>query len=59
MICAMEADRLQLIIKHIDADSLTDWETDFLISIERYFERNGDLTEKQEEILERIWREKH
>ena len=54
----MNADRLKWIITGLDYDLLTDWESQFVESIEDYFKRRGDLTEKQEETLERIFKEK-
>ena len=33
----------------------TDWEKEFLQSASEQFERKGGLSEKQQEILEKIW----
>ncbi len=38
--------------------SLTTWETDFVESITDQFSERGSLSDKQEEILERIYSEK-
>jgi len=45
-------------IKDEASDSLTDWETDFIESIENQLDARGQLSEKQEEILERIYAQK-
>ena len=37
---------------------LTDWEVQFMESITEQFDNSGSLSEKQEEILERIYTEK-
>ena len=37
---------------------LTDWEVQFMESITEQFDNSGGLSEKQEEILERIYTEK-
>jgi len=52
----MDVNRLKFIIKALDFDRISDWEEDFLISIEEQFKRKGNLTEKQEEIAEQIFR---
>jgi hypothetical protein len=51
-------DRLKWIISGFDLDLLSAWEKAFIDTIEWHFERKGDLSEKQEEILERLYREK-
>lgn len=38
--------------------NLTDWEKNFLESVTDHFEGGGNLSEKQQEILERIYVEK-
>ena len=38
-----------------ESDALTIWEWDFLASVRDQFERKGKLTEKQYQILERIY----
>lgn len=38
--------------------NLSDWETNFMESITEQFGTRGGLSEKQEEILERIYAEK-
>jgi hypothetical protein len=40
------------------AKQLTSWELDFLESITEQFERSGSLSDKQFEVLERIYAEK-
>ncbi len=54
----MDKARLSWIISGLDFDLLTDWEEKFVESVEAYFKRTGDVTQKQEEILERIFQEK-
>ncbi len=54
----MTKDRLIWVLHGIDFEKLNDWEERFVCDLEAYFERNGDLTDRQEEILERIYREK-
>ena len=38
--------------------NLTKWETDFIESLADQFEGRGSVSEKQQEILERIYAEK-
>ena len=38
--------------------NLSDWETNFMESITDQFERRNSLSDKQEEILERIYADK-
>jgi len=52
----MDVNRLKFIIKALDFDRISNWEEDFLISIEEQFKRKGNLSEKQEEIAEQIFR---
>lgn len=40
------------------ACGLTKWEEDFVESLRAQFEDHGQLSERQEEILERIYEEK-
>jgi len=40
------------------ADDLTKWEYDFILSLQEQLERRPNLSEKQEEILERIYAER-
>lgn len=42
----------------LDADKLTDWESLFIGEMEDIVKASGGLSEKQEEILERIFKEK-
>jgi hypothetical protein len=37
---------------------LTAWESDFIISVRDQFDRSGRVSERQEEVLERIHNEK-
>lgn len=37
---------------------MTDWENDFIDSVDKALDLFGSLTEKQEEILEKIYSEK-
>ena len=54
----MDSARFKMILKFLDYDLLTDWEMDFLISVEEQFNEKGCLSEKQEEVLERIYKER-
>jgi len=54
----MDRERFEWILEGLDDDKLTVWEAEFLESVAAFFENRGYLTEKQEEILERIYREK-
>jgi hypothetical protein len=53
----------EVIIDRIEAcldnrKKLSKWESDFIDSIYIWFERNGFITDKQEETLERIYANK-
>ena len=54
----------QNLVKHMLGEletpkrELTKWEDDFIGSITEQFERQGSLSERQVEILERIYAEK-
>jgi hypothetical protein len=54
----MNIERLKWIISGLDFEKLNEWEERFVEDVEDYFKRKGNLTEKQEEIIERIYREK-
>jgi hypothetical protein len=54
----MTQDRLKWLISGIDFNELNEWEERFICDLEPYFERNGNLTKRQEELIERIYREK-
>ena len=41
-----------------DSDGLTKWEEEFINSIDDQMERHGSISDRQEEILERIYAEK-
>ena len=41
-----------------DGKGLTSWEANFLVSIETQLEKGKELSEKQVEILERIYADK-
>ena len=45
------------LINH-EGRNLTDWEKSFMESITDQFDRSGSLSERQREILERIYSEK-
>jgi hypothetical protein len=42
----------------LEEGKLTSWENEFLVSVGEQLERKGSLSEKQEEIVERIYAEK-
>lgn len=46
------------VIKDEAQDKLTSWETDFVDSVENQLYSGRQLSQKQEEILERIYAEK-
>jgi uncharacterized protein YllA (UPF0747 family) len=54
----MNKERLKWIISGLDFDSLTDWEQRFIEDCERRMERYGSITDRMEEIVERIYKEK-
>lgn len=54
----MNKDRMKWIISGLHRDDLSDGTWKFIESLERYFNKHGDLTEEQEERLEEIYREK-
>lgn len=54
----MTKDRLKWVISGLDFNLLSDWEETFAESCEIYFENKGDLTKRQEEILEQLYLEK-
>ena len=54
----MNKERLQWIIEWLDWDRLSTREENFVISVEDYFKRYQELSDRQEEVLERIFREK-
>ena len=44
---------------YLDFNLLTDWEQEFVESIERQFKSRGNLTEKQGDVLEKIFRKQN
>lgn len=54
----MTKDRLKWIISGLDFEKLTDWEANFVESVEIYFQNKGEITDKTEGVLERIYKEK-
>lgn len=54
----MERKRLNWVIDGLDWEKLTPWEERFIEDVELYFIKRGNITDKQEEILERIYKEK-
>lgn len=54
----MDGERLKWIIDGLDFPNLTEWEEKFVISIEEQFQKKGSLTGKQEEMIEKIYKEK-
>jgi hypothetical protein len=54
----MNRERLKWVVSGINFEKITDWEQEFLESVETYFDRHGNITDKQEAILERIYKEK-
>lgn len=60
----MKTENSREVIEHFIAElgqpakTLSDWEEDFLASVSDQFDRRGSLSDKQFEILERIYAEK-
>jgi hypothetical protein len=54
----MDKDRFDLIIDGLDEEKLTLWETGFVESCMRGWEKFGHLTERMEEKLEELYQEK-
>lgn len=54
----MDRARFNWILKAIDFDELTSWEEDFLQSCDSQLKKKNELSEKQIDIIERIFREK-
>ena len=54
----MDAARIKHIFEWVDWDKFTDWENEFLISVEEQFKNKGYLSEKQVEVLERIYKQR-
>lgn len=42
----------------IEHESLSEWENNFILSVEAHLTRSGTLSQKQQLILERIYSEK-
>ena len=53
----MDKERFNWILKAIDFEKLTDWEEEFLQDCD-YRIKGRELTDKEEEIVERIFRER-
>ena len=51
------SDRIQHVLKFMDFDKLTDWETKFMESIESHYKAKHSLSERQIETLEKIFAE--
>lgn len=54
----MDRARFNWIIKAIEWDKLTDWEEQYLQSCDSQLKKKNELSEKQIDIIERIFREK-
>jgi len=54
----MNKERFDWIISGLDWDELTESELKLVESFESYMERKGYLTDAQESIMEKIYREK-
>ncbi len=54
----MDRARFDWILKAIEWEKLTSWEEDFLQSCDSQLKKKNKLSERQEEIIERIFREK-
>ncbi len=54
----MDKQRLQWIIEGLDWDKLNEWEEEFVQACENRMGVMGDVTPKQEEVLENLYRKK-
>lgn len=54
----MTKDRLKWIISGLPRDELSEKTWEMIESFEHYFNKHGDLTDRQEEVLENIFKEK-
>lgn len=54
----MDQKRMDWILDGLDDDRLTMWEAGFVVSVTKFFEDTGFLTEAQEDKLEEIFRDK-
>ena len=56
----MDKELITHMLKSLEAPSreLTKWEEDFIASVTEQFEERGSLSERQAEVLERIYAEK-
>jgi len=55
----MDESRFNHIMGYLDFNLLTDWEQEFVESIERQFNARGGLSEKQWDVLEKIFRKQN
>jgi hypothetical protein len=54
----MDKQRMMHIIEGLDWDKLNEWEEEFVQSCELRLGMMGDITPRQEEVLEKIFRRK-
>ena len=54
----MDRKRFDWILKAIEWEKLTNWEEEFLQSCDSQLKKKNELSEKQIDIIERIFREK-
>jgi uncharacterized membrane-anchored protein len=54
----MDQERLQYILSSLMQYELTLREKQFIEAVEKYFNRNGKITDQQKSVLEGIYREK-
>jgi hypothetical protein len=54
----MDRMRFDWIIDGLREDELTEWETEFIESLKERMETVGDLTDKQEDKLEKIFKQR-
>lgn len=54
----MEIERFRWILSGIDFEKLSEWEENFIESCEKQLKYKPELSEKQTEIIERIYQEK-
>jgi len=54
----MDKERLECIMSGLNRYELTGLEKRFVQSVEQYFKKKSRLTDQQESVLERVYREK-
>ena len=50
-------ERIKYLFKHLNYEAVTDAQHDLLCSFEKQFQRRGELSERQQEILKDIFKQ--